>query len=60
LDCAQLPHTTRRQALDALGGWYDDDRAGKPAPVGWITKDATQSSERAIPDHPMRDRLLDG
>jgi hypothetical protein len=57
LDNRQQTHTTSRQADDA---GFGPERTSKRALFGWSTKDTIQSSDSAISDHPMRDRLLDG
>ena len=56
----QLASCTWDDAIHALRGWVDLERAKKLALLGWRPKVKDLVTEAGLRDHPMRDRLLDG
>jgi hypothetical protein len=56
----ELTGTTWDQAILAIRGWRNHERAKKLAFFGWCLKEKTPAVERETPAHPMHDVLLDG
>jgi hypothetical protein len=55
----ELTHTKWGQAGEESRGWHNLKRARKLAMFGWHSKDA-QVDDKIVPEHPMRDRWIDG
>jgi hypothetical protein len=56
----ELTRTKWDEAVDAVRGWRHLKRDRKLAMLGWRPKGSHQDDDPDVPDHPMRDRLLDG
>jgi hypothetical protein len=56
----ELTEYTWDQCLETMRGWRDLTRAKKLALFGWAPKGKLQTTDVETPDHPMRDRWLDG
>jgi hypothetical protein len=55
----ELTHTKWGQAGEDIRAWHNLKRARKLAMFGWHSKDE-EVDDKPVPEHPMRDRWIDG